>query len=197
MTQEIVEVKEYKKLVIFVQERANAITIIDEAGMKEGADLLDAIKKVETSITDRKEAITRPLMTALASARDLFKPLEVGHAEAKKTIKAKMLEYTVAESERIEKEKARIEARVEKGTMRTDTAVQKLEDLYEITTFSGAKGTSTIRKQTRLRVYDESMIPREYLVPDLVKIGQAVLREGKEVPGVETYQEKSIVINKR
>lgn len=192
------EIKEYKSQVLFVQKAANDLEIKSPEDMAKGSDLLDAVKKVETSIIERKEMITRPLMTALASARDLFKPLEIGHAEAKKTIKGKMLEYTLEEEERINKEKARVGARLEKGTMRQDTAIKKMEDIGDSkTSFEGSSGKTSIRTVTKLRVVDESLIPREYLMVDMTKITEAVLRQKLTVAGVETYEEKSIVGSSR
>lgn len=199
MTTEIKVIeKELKPQVVFVQKGADALVITSQEDMAKASDLLVAVGKVEKTITERKEAITRPLMTALASARDLFKPLEVGYAEAKKTIKAKMLDYTIAENERIEKEKARVEARVEKGTMRVDTAVKKLEGIGDAkTSFAGESSRTSLRSVTKVRVVDESLLPREYLVPDMDKIKEAVLKQKLSVPGTETYEEKSIVGSSR
>ena len=179
------ELAEYKKQVSFVKKAASDLVIESAGDMAKGSDLLDAVKKVETMIIERKEQITRPLMTALASARDLFKPLEIDHAEAKITIKAKMLAYAIEEEARITKEKSRIEARVEKGTMRTDTAIKKMEGIGD--------NQTSIRTVTKIRIVDENLIPREYLVPDMTKITEAVLRQKLFISGVETYEEKSIV----
>jgi IS30 family transposase len=192
------EIVEAKKQVTFVQQKANELVIETEADMAKGSDLLDAVKKVEKMIIEKKETITRPLMSALANARDLFRPLENAHAEAKKTIKAKMLAFTEKEEARIEAEKARIIARAEKGTYRVDTAVKKLEETGEAArSFSGSTGKTSIRQVTKVRIVDESLIPREYLVPDMPAITEAVLRKKIAVPGVETYQEKSIVGSSR
>lgn len=184
------ELKEYKSQVSFVQKAADDLVVTSQKDLEKGAELLNAVIKVEKVITERKNAITKPLMASLASIRDLFKPLEAGPAEAKKTIKGKMLDYTVAEDERVEKEKARVEARVEKGTMRTDTAIKKLEDI-------GDAPKTNLRKVTKVRIVDETLIPREYLIPDMQKIQEAVLKQKLIVPGVEIYEEKSIVGSSR
>lgn len=192
------DVKEYKSQVAFVQKGADNLVIATPDDMAKASDLLVAVGKIEKAVTERKEAITRPLMSALASARDLFKPLEAGYAEAKKTIKGKMLDYSIAEEERINKEKERVEKRVEKGTMRTDTAISKLENIGEAPkSFSGESSKSSLRTVTKVRIIDENLLPREYLVPDLKKITEAVLKQKLSVPGTETYEEKSIVGSSR
>jgi hypothetical protein len=184
------ELATYKKQVSFVQKAADDLQVVKVEDMDVASDLLNQVKKVAKSITEQKELITRPLMTGLAEARNLFKPFELSYTEAEKTIKAKMLTFSIAEDERIEKEKARVEARVEKGTMRVDTAVAKLGDIGDAKT---SFGKSSLRKVTKIRIVDESLIPREYLIPDLSKITEAVLRGGQIISGVETYEEKSIV----
>ena len=68
-----------------------------------------------------------------------------------------------AEKQRIAKEKERVEARVEKGTMKVSTAVNKLETIGDVkTTFN----KSSLRIVTKIRIMDETMIPLEYMVPN-------------------------------
>lgn len=192
------ELKEYKSQVLLVQKGADSLQILSADDMAKGTDLLNQVKQIKKAVTERKEAITRPLMSALASARDLFKPLETGYGEAEKTIKAKMLEYSIAEDERIEKEKARVEARVEKGTMRTDTAIKKIEEIGDKkSSFTGDTGRVNIRVMRKVRIVDENLIPRQYLVPDMVKITEDVLRKNILVDGIEVYEEKVVASGTR
>lgn len=192
------DVEEYHSQVSFVEEKADQLVISSKEEMTTASDLLIDLKKIEKIIIARKKKITRPLMDALASARDLFKPLEIGYSSAKNTINSKMLDYTDTEDTRIEKERARVEKRVGKGTMRVDTAVIKLEEAGEIkTSFDGAKSKTLIRKMTKIRIVDKALVPREFMIPDLKLITQAVLKNKLVIPGVETYEEKSIVSRTR
>ena len=188
------ELAEVRTQVLSVQKAANDFIAESQADMERGADLLHLIKEVEDSIVERKQAITKPLMASLTSARDLFRPLEDGHAEAKKTIKGKMLAYQIAEEERVAKEKARIEARVDKGTMRVDTAIKKLEDIEDAPkNAAGSIGKVSTRSVVKIRIVDEAIIPREYLIPNIAAITEAVLRKNLTIAGVERYEEKQIV----
>lgn len=188
------EMTEIKEQVFGVQKSANDLVIKTKEDMALGADLLHNVKAVEDLIVERKEGITRPLMTALSSVRDLFKPLELAHQDAKKVIKAKMLAYQIEEDEKIEKEKARIAARVEKGTMKVETASAKLETIGTTGAKTvGSVGKTSIRVVKKVRIVDESRIPREYLVPNMTAITEAIIRNGAVIAGVETYEEKSIV----
>lgn len=180
------EIAEVKGKVLAVQEAAYKYVIKDSKDLTLGENMLRTIKDIETGITARKEEITRPLMKALASARDLFKPLETGHAEAKKVIKEKMLAYQIEEEQRIAEAQAKIEARVEKGSMRPDTAAGKLETIQE------GKSKLNTRILRKLEIVDESLLPREFLVPDRDAITKALFA-GTVVPGAQLKEEKVIV----
>lgn len=188
------ELTVYKKEVAEIKTQASSLVINSQEDMNKSADLLHRIKKAKDTITTRKEEITRPLMTALASARDLFKPLELGFQEAEKQVKAIQLAFLVEEEARVEKEKEKIAKRVEKGTMRADTAVGKLEDLGDSPKAgSGEVGRASMRTVRKVRIVDETAIPREYLVCDMVKITKALLQENAVIPGTEIFEEKQMV----
>lgn len=171
---------------------ANELVIQTDADMESAADVLSKIKKVGKLIKERKEQITQPLNDALKSARGLFAPLEQNHEEAERVIKNKMLAYQreVADRNRIEQE--RVAARVEKGTMKQETAVAKIESQQEVKKQAEGKvGKVTTRKITKYRVVDETKLPREFLIPNISKINEA-LKAGQEVSGAESYQEDII-----
>lgn len=181
----------YKTQLTSVTTAAEGLVIASEEDVAKGADILHNLKQIETAVMDRKEEITRPLMASLASTRELFKPFETAFDAAKKTIKKKILDYQVAEQNRIDEERARIAARVEKGTMRADTAVKKMESVTDVkTSTSGSVGKVAMRTLTKVRITDETLIPRMYLVPDMGKITTAILQGGVEIPGAEKYTEK-------
>src|SRR6185295_4710236 len=117
---------EIQKKVSSVGKAASEYSITTADDLKVGADLLHSIKEVKKALTTRKEEITRPLMQSLASTRDLFKPYEQQYVEAESVVKEKMVTFQTEEEERIEAKKASITARVEKGTMKAETAMEKL-----------------------------------------------------------------------
>lgn len=187
------EIDIVKREVITVQKAANDFQITSDTDLAMSADILKQITEGEKLMTSRKEEITRPLMTSLSSVRDLFKPLELGFADAKKTIKSKILAYQIEQDEKAEKERAKIAAKVEKGTMRAGTAAGKMESIVDSAkSVEGASGKLSVRILQKVRVVDEYAIPREYLVVDMTKITEAVLKQGITIPGVERYEEKSI-----
>lgn len=179
------EVEQTNKQVMSLQTTASTLTLKSPADVEVASELLKKITEAEKLLVTRKEEITRPLMRGLASVRDLFKPLELTLDNAKKVTKAKMLAYQTAEEEKIAVEKARIEARLDKGTIREDTAVAKIAAVSSTTKMK-------TRTLTKVRVTDESLLPREFLIPNMAAITEAILRQGQHVPGAEKYQEKVI-----
>lgn len=189
---------ETKEVSVVKQQATKALTaaqelaIASQEDMVKATDILSKIKTVGKMIKERKEAITRPLMESLNSVRDLFRPIESNHVEAEKIIKTKMLAWQDAEDKRAEAERAKVAARVEKGTMKPETAVEKMEQIQDApVTTKGKVGTVSTKIIKKYRVTDESKLPREFLTPDMGKITEA-LKAGQAVPGAEMYEEKVI-----
>lgn len=174
---EIVEVeKQVNPLQIAVQEMTIKTTDDYEIAVTLGGQ----IKTAQKFVTGKKEAITKPMNDALKNVRDMFRPFENVLDTAESMLKSKMLDFKREE----DRKKAQIEARVEKGTMKTETAVAKVQEMTQKTvrTETGAKATETFRIE--YVITDATQIPREFLVPDMQAIKQA-FKEGKAVAGVE------------
>ncbi len=171
---------------------AEAINITSAESLESAVDLLSKMKKVGRMIKDRKEAITKPLSEALNSARDLFKPIEANLTEAEGVVKRKMLDYQEAEEKRIDAEKEKVVDKMEDGKMSLEKGLAKMEKIGDVQTSAQGKiGSIATRIVKKYRVTDESKLSREYLMPDMGKITEA-LKAGKEVPGAEVYEEKVI-----
>ncbi len=62
--------------------------------------------------------------------------------------------------------------------MKAETAVGKLEEIGEIGKGSiGEVGKSSIRTVKKIRIVDESIIPRIYLVPNIQKITEDIMAD--------------------
>lgn len=93
----------------------------------------------------------------------------------RKALELKQEEARAAEQARIERE------HLEQGKI----AEQKRRDLE-------ASRPKNTREVSKFEVTDLSILPREYTLPDMKKIGEA-LAAGKMVPGVRTYKETVVV----
>ena len=176
---------EVKKEVSSIQLAVNSLEVKTPDDAEKASEILHMVKAAAKIVTDKKVEITAPLMASLGKIKALFKPLEDDLADADKRTRAKMLAYTISEQERVEEEKAKIMERAKKGTLRQDTAVAKLGAVGDVAKTEG------IRVQTRrqLEIVDETLIPREYLVPDREKISKALFAD-IEVPGAKLVDKK-------
>lgn len=153
------------------------------------------IKLVLESVTSRKEEITKPMNEALKSTRSLFKPIEDGLDAALDQIRSKMTRWYSTEQNRIREEERKLAARVEKGTMKPETAVKKSAEIVQPEAHSKTeKAAATMRSVTKYRVVDKAKIPLEWMEPNMVAI-KAEFRSGRTVAGVESYQEDELAIS--
>lgn len=145
-------------------------------------------KKVATllkNIDTKEKSITKPINDSLKEIRNLFKPFKTQVETVSDELKKRRQIFIQAEEEKKRIEEERIAKRVEKGTMREDTAVTKLATIEETKTDTRGGMTSVLR----VKVLDIKLIPAEYLIVDESKIKSAY-REGVTIEGVECFYEK-------
>ena len=188
------EVAKTNKEVLSLQERARTLVIKTQSDMSVAADLLEGIKRAKEVITNRRKEITQPIMDALKSVKDLFSPLEDALKSADDLVRSQVKMYVTIVEQKAEAKREKIEARLEKGTLRQDTALQMLSEVEapEKTTH-GVAGKITIRTIQKLEIFDESLLPREYLVPDRLAITKALYAK-VEVAGARLVSEKSVAV---
>lgn len=187
-----------KRQVTTAVNRANDITIDSQESLASAADILKAVKDAGKVVKSEKEKITKPLNDALKNARDLFRPIEDDLKKGEAIIKDKMIDFEAEVEAKRAEEAARLERRVEKGTMRVDTAMRKMDDLETVDqTVKGAKGSVTYREVRKVKVVDPTKIPLKYLMDEKViaAIETAVRTDvlnGTKVDGVEIKIEKVV-----
>jgi len=134
------------------------------------------------------------LNEALRNARELFAPIEAQFASAEALVKGKLLDYKRKVDEEARQEEAAIAKKVEQGRLKIETAEKKMEQVERVeTTTRGKVGEVQIRKIKKVRIIKEALIPREYLVIDMVLLRKDVLA-GKVVAGAELYEDESVSV---
>lgn len=184
-------------------DAAQSLTITSPEEMTVATDHLSKMKTVAKMIKDRKEAITKPLSEALNSARDLFKPIEANLAEAERLVKGKMVAYQTKVEADAEAERLRLAKRVEKGTMKPETAVRKMEEIQEAPkSVQGKTGAMAFRNVKKVRITPLAevkmdagqlgyCIAKGYLVWNETLVRKDALA-GAPIPGAEVYEEKVV-----
>ena len=189
---EVKDLAPLKSQISKLEKLANEVQITTQEENESALNLKSKLKEIGKEITTRKEAITKPLNEALKSARDLFRPLEDQFETAEKLVGRKLIDYKQkVEAENREKE-AKIATRVEKGTMKMETAERKLDEIKgPEKTVDTDHGRVQFLKVKKIRITDENLIPRKYFVPDNVLIRKDALA-GIAIPGVEVYEEEIV-----
>lgn len=165
---------------------AQALTVTTEEEKDAAAELLTNIKRAMDMLKKMKESVTKPLNEALKNARAMFEAPEDGLENALAVVKQKLLAYQVKIEDERKKKEAALAARVEKGTMKLETAARKIEYMPTIQRqVAAADGTAKVifRDEKKVVITDENLIPREYLMLDMVKIRKVALA-GVAIPGV-------------
>jgi len=140
---------------------------------------------VRKRIKDRKETITKPFNLAMKNLRELFRPaeeqLDVLDRHTKDLISSydRYLQQEKAEQERLAEEEIAKGKSLKIATAPVAKVNQQMEAVKK-------------RKIKRIVITDESKLPREYLIPDELKIKTALL-SGQKVDGAELVIEEIIV----
>lgn len=170
---------------------ANDLVIEKKEDLPKATDLLSKIKQVGKMIKEQKEKITKPANEIIKNARAFFSPVETQFAEAEKIVKDKMLAFNYKETEKAKIEEAKIEKKVETGKMSFEKAAEKIEAITPEKSIESKSGSAQFRTVKDVVIEDETKIPREYLVPDMVKIRKVALA-GVEIAGIKVI-EKQVV----
>ena len=190
MPEEKQEVATLKTQVTKLESQVVSVTIESPEDYVIAVDLVSKLKDIGSRIKTTKESITKPLNESLKNIRSLFAPVEEKYEEAERIIKTKILAYKKKVDDEAKKEEAKIASRVEKGTLKLETAEKKIESIQRVdTTTKGKVGEIQVRKIKKVRITNEALIPREYLVPDMVAIRRDALG-GKIINGIEVYEEE-------
>lgn len=156
-----------------------------------GAEILGRIKAALQFVKAEKDKVIGRLQELIKIERERWQPVTDMLEAADATLRSQIKDYHEREAAKAAKAEARIMAKVAAGTMKETTALRKLSAVPEVTTVSGV----SFRNVTKCRVTNVELIPRKYMVPDLVAI-KAALKAGEEVPGAELYTERTVAVTK-
>lgn len=184
------EVASQKELTVVKRKTTNIAKEVEAIDVSDN----DAVKKAGTIIKEAKKWLKgerdkyiAPAKEIIAQAKDQYDPFIKNVEDVEKKLKARVTEYVTEQNRIAEKERQRLADRVERGTMKAETAVDKMEKIEDP---GKSVGGVTVRTIKKMRITDASLIPREFLVPDEVAIRKALLN-GQEIPGAEIYEDQS------
>jgi DNA repair exonuclease SbcCD ATPase subunit len=194
------------------------IVVKDNTALLAAGNELKTIKGKLSDLEALRKSLTRPLDETKRRIMDFFRIPQERLEKAEGTIKRAMLQFQ-QEQEAIrrkeearlqelarkeeERKKAALDARAEKAAAKGN--LEKAEELRQqkeevfvpapVVNSSVAKVAGVATKQVwKFEISDANIIPKEYMIPDMVKIG-AVVRATKgtlAIPGVKIYAEDTI-----
>lgn len=217
----LVETEPVEEKALSIVDQAKAVKVTDASTYTAAGTLWkaigDMIKEVKDTFDPICDAAHRAHKQAVEKRAKYLDPL----AAAQKSIKGLMSAYD-AEQERIRREEqARLEAEARKkeeerrlqeaieaeealraqGATKEEVAQETAAILETPVIFAPIvipkttpklQGGPVYRTIWKARIVTESLIPRQYMVPDMVKINGVVrsLKAQHGIPGVEAYEER-------
>jgi len=192
--------------------KASLFVIVDNDSYLASAEDLKQIKAQIKAIEDYRKSITDPINEQIKRIKAFFDVPINKLKEAEEVIKGAILKYQ-KEQERIRlEEQARLREEAEKFRLELEQKAKKLEEqgktekAEEIkqqaeTIITPVLANDTVKvagiskmKVWKYRIVDESLIPREYLIPNekmLTQIAKST-KGALKIPGVEFYCEETI-----
>jgi hypothetical protein len=188
-----------------------------DKAIETGKAVKDFLKKVETK---RKELVG-PLNDQVKLINDYAKDITAPLLKAESHIKKELSDFAIEqelirrkEREKLEAERreaqAKIDAEIALASAKCETEVEKLAAAVaiknEVRTVTSdfkarekaieATAMKGVRQTWKAEVVNEMLLPREYLIPDTVKINKVVSAGIRDIPGIRIYQETSISLGK-
>ena len=167
----------YEKTIDAISKRT-IFKITSQEKLKEANDGLSELKKYKKFIIEKKEKITIPASLTLKNAREFFKPIENKIEEIEQSVKTEIIAYKKIVDEAIEKQREKIEAKVDSGETTFEKGSQQMEK-----TEAKVEQFKT-RKIKEVEIVDERLIHEKYWMLNLVLLRKDALA-GINIPGVK------------
>lgn len=196
---EVIEQKE--EFVTLSKNAKAALAYAEGLKLKTDKDQENAIASVDKIIKERKrgEAILKlfvdPLKDQVKKITAIFKPNIDALESAERAIRRALIDYQDLIEKKAEAAKEKTMEKIDAGTITVEQGVKKIEHIKEPEkTVRTEAATVSFTIRPRVEVADESKLPREYMVPDMVKIrtvGLAFHKAGQSpIPGTRIVEDK-------
>lgn len=171
------------KVVSPVVKEAQILFIKSPVTLQLAVDILSKLNRLNDSIIEDREKITKPLNQALKEIRSKYKPLEDSLSEAVSLIREKMSAYQTRVTQEAKKKEIQLAERLSKGDISLDQAMEALPQSPSALVVAGA-GKVKFKTSYRLKLTDPELLPDAYF-----SINETLilfdLKAGKAVPGAQ------------
>lgn len=188
----------FKRRITTVKKQVEGYVVTSAADLEVATDTLSIIKTVAKDMEADRKSRVKPLNDEVSAINAEYKPLTTDLGEAEDYIKKQILTYSEAVEKKAAEEAAKLEARVEKGTLRVDTAMRKMDEIETVgSNVQGVRGQVTFRTTRDVQIVDPTKVPLRYLNDEKVlKAIKAAVRKdalaGAKIDGVEVIEVKGV-----
>lgn len=174
-----------------------AVAITSDEDVAKAADFLKGVKKLATFIKEQKDKLVKPAKAIIAEAGEKYDPYVKECQNAEVVIKQRVQKFLDEKEAKRRLDQQRIADRIERGTMKPETAVRKMEEIGDEkkTISTGSAGIQRVVRKVAVIVAPE-LIPDEFWVVDEVRVRREALARHtanlEQIPGVEIREESTI-----
>ncbi|MDD5068057.1 MAG: hypothetical protein PHN89_00450 [Candidatus Pacebacteria bacterium] len=192
---EIKELAIVEEKIAGMREMVDSIKVENDDQLKDISDQIKQVKIVADFIREKKDAYVAPAKDIIAKARETYDPYIEECEAAEVVLKNKAKVYMLDRDNNRRQEELKIAQRVERGTMKPETAVKKFEQMSpaEKTVKSEGGSTLTLKKRSVAVIEKPELIPDEYWIIDEKRVKREALDRAKrgidQIPGVIIKEE--------
>jgi len=187
------EIKKVSKNLPGMIESAEQLEILNQETRETAVTILGELKKVKSLVNDRKLFYTKPLKQMMTDyntmANNFLEPIK----KADQLIRGKLIKYDDYLEDLKRKEEEKLKKKTEKA-IQENKPLPVAKPIDTTKKVKSENNTFTVTKVRKFEITDEMELPRQFLTPDLKKIGKLVKAGIEEIPGVRIWTEKSSMV---
>lgn len=177
-----------------MQRMLDTTQVASEDDLKSVAEKIKGVKLLKKFITEQKEKYTAPAKAIIAEAREQYDPYIKVCENAEETLKGRAKTYMLEQERKAKIEEDRIAARVEKGTLKPETAMRKMEALPEVQKTVRSDAGSALRMSKRKVAKIVGPEDQQKMLSRLLIFGLEKLDELNNYDKKETQEIKRLLI---
>ena len=169
---------------------ADALVIKIEDDVKTASNMLSTVRSMTKQTDEQRRFFVDPYGELVKKINDYFRPFSLILKSSDSTISRKLGDYRMAQEAKAEKARQATMTKIEAGKITLEQGMAKLENVKEVDkTVRTSEATMTFTIVKKVEIVDASLLSREYLIPDEVKIRKVAIA-GVVIPGVKVTETK-------
>lgn len=157
--------------------------------------ILSNIAKAQDLIKSEKKRVTEKLKELINIENERWKASEDLLAAASAKLRGQVMDFRLTQQTAAVVAEAKVFTAMKSGKIKNETTAMKKIEAINANLIGKSVGSGSFKAVYKLKIVNENLIPRNYLVPNEALIKQA-LKDGVEVPGCEWVKEETLAIRK-